>query len=259
MRRILTILCAVVALTGCSVLTGGSLDSNALSSAAGKGLTALSISNAQIVELSRQSVAHMDQQNKVDTGEYHKRLARLLSGINEIEGIPLNFKVYQTKEINAFACGDGSIRVYTGLMDVMDDAELMAIIGHEMGHVVHHDTRTAMKRAYLASAARDVVASAGGVVGALSQTAIGDLAESYVGAQFSQKQEFAADEYGYKFSTALGYSPYSMAKSLEKLVKLSNGAQASAVAKMFSSHPDSALRAAKVRAKADADVAAAKK
>ena len=39
-------------------------------------------------------------------------------------------------------------------MDLMDDDELMSIIGHEIGHVVHADTKHAMKNAYLASAAR---------------------------------------------------------------------------------------------------------
>jgi len=42
-------------------------------------------------------------------------------------------------DVNAFACGDGSIRVFSALMDLMDDDELMAISGHEIGHVVHAD------------------------------------------------------------------------------------------------------------------------
>ena len=60
-----------------------------------------------------------------------------------------------------------------------------------------------------------------------------------------------ADDYGYNFAIANGQSPYSMATALEKLVGLANGKQASAVAQMFSSHPDSAKRAAIVRKKAD--------
>ena len=48
----------------------------------------------------------------------------------------LNYKVYEVVDINAFACGDGSIRVFSALMDLMDDDELMAVIGHEIGHVV---------------------------------------------------------------------------------------------------------------------------
>ena len=254
MRKALIILAAAtIAVSGCGLLGKTQWDSQYLAGAASNALTAATLSNAQIVELSRQSVELMDKENTVNTGKYKTRLDNLMAGITEVEGITLNFKVYETKEINAFACGDGSIRVYSGLMDVMDDDQLMAIIGHEIGHVMHKDTKAAMQRAYAAAAARGVVAAAGGVTGALAASAVGDIASSFVSAQFSQKQEFAADEYGFKFSVEHGHSPYSMATALEKLVELSNGGGASAsyVAKMFASHPDSATRAARMRAKAD--------
>lgn len=212
-------------------------------------MTAISITDEEIIELCKESVAYMDQENKVNKGAYDQRLRKLMLGITEVNGLPLNFKVYETAEVNAFACGDGSIRVYSGLMDVMNDDQLIAIIGHEIGHVVHQDTKNAMKRAYAMSAASDLLGAAG-TVGALTQGVVGSIAESYVSAQFSQKQEFAADEYGFAFAVEHGHPALSMCTALEKLVELSNGAQASAVAQMFSSHPDSALRAEKMREKA---------
>ena len=235
---------------GCGVLQNVNWDANELQNAANNAMTALSISDEQIVQLSQQAVKQYDSQNQVDSGVYHNRLKKLLSKVTEVEGIPVNFKVYKSNEINAFACGDGSIRVYSGLMDIMDDGELMAVIGHELGHVVHKDTRNAMRKAYLTAAARDVV-NAAGSIGALSKTQLGDLAEAYVSSQFSQKQEFAADDYGFQFSTGLGFSKYSMATSLEKLVKISGSSKATLVQKMFSSHPDSETRAARIREKAD--------
>lgn len=258
MKRNLNILAAftaaAMAISGCGILGGGQMDAGYLAGAASNALTAATLSNAQVIELSRQSVAHMDQESKIDNGAYKARLDKLMAGITEVEGVKLNLKVYQTSDINAFACGDGSIRVYSGLMDVMDDDQLIAIIGHEIGHVMHKDTKTAMQRAYAAAAARGLVAAAGGTVGEFAKSSIGDIASSFVSAQFSQKQEFAADEYGFQFAVKHGHSPYSMATALEKLVELNNsgGSRASAVAKMFSSHPDSALRAQKMRAKADA-------
>jgi putative metalloprotease len=44
-----------------------------------------------------------------------------------------------------FATADGSVRVYSGLMDIMDDNELLAVIGHEIGHVANHDSQDAIK------------------------------------------------------------------------------------------------------------------
>ena len=88
-------------------------------------------------------------------------------------------------------------------------------------------------------------------MGAVAQGLGGSIAEALVNAQFSQKQELAADEFGFEFSVAMGYSPYSMANSLEKLKTLSEGTQASKVSQMFSSHPDNVKRAERARAMAD--------
>lgn len=250
MKRIFSLLVLPLLLTGCSVLGGINWNEGQLAAAAGNALTAASLSNEDIVRLSAQTVAQLDAQNVIDNGAYAQRLAKVMSGINTVDGLPLNFKVYKTKEVNAFACGDGSIRVYSGLMDVMDDGELMAIIGHEIGHVVHKDTKNAMKNAYLAAAARGVI-SAAGSVGAIASNTLGDIGEAFVSSQFSQKQEYAADDYGFTFSTQHGQDAYSMSNALNKLVDLAGGSQASAVQKMFSSHPDSAERAAKMKEKAD--------
>ncbi len=226
-------------------------DSTELQNASTLALTAATISDAQVIALSQQTVQEMDAQNVIDNGTYKKRLDKVMAGIEDIDGLTINYKVYKLDEINAFACGDGSIRVYSGLMDVMDDDELIAIIGHECGHVVHQDTKKAMKNAYLAASARGLLNAAGGTVGTLSKTVLGDLGESFVSSQFSQKQEYQADEYGFEFAVKHGHDKYSMYKALNKLVELSGGSQASLVQKMFSSHPGSAERAQRMKEKAE--------
>jgi putative metalloprotease len=62
-------------------------------------------------------------------------------------------------------------------MDLMDDDELFAVIGHELGHVVNKDSMKAMKRAYLGSAAREAIYAAGGY-GQLAGTILGDISEA---------------------------------------------------------------------------------
>lgn len=214
---------------------------------------AVTLSDADIVALCRESMEWMDANNPIadESTEYGERLARLTKDIKEVNGLPLNFKVYHVADINAFACGDGSIRVFSALMDLMDDDELMAIIGHEIGHISGTDVKDAMKNAYMTSAAINAAGAASSTVAALSETELGELTQSFMGAQFSQKQEFAADDYGFKICIENGFSPYGMANSLSKLVDLSQGAKASAVQKMFSSHPDSEKRAKRMKEKAD--------
>ena len=250
MKRFLPLLLAAVLSCGCSTLANIDWDYSRLASAGVKAATAASISDEQVAELCRQAVAYSDQQTPVADAKYQQRLQKLMGGVGSVAGKSLNFKVYRSNEVNACAYGDGSVRVNSALMDLMDDDELFAVIGHELGHVANKDSMKAMKRAYLGSAAREAIYAAGGY-GQLAGTVLGDISEAYVNAQFSQSQESQADEYGFQFSVANGRDPYGMARSLEKLNDLAGGAQSSTLAKMFSSHPDSAKRAAKMRKKAD--------
>ncbi|MDE7110016.1 MAG: peptidase, partial [Muribaculaceae bacterium] len=102
--------CSAVSFTGCS-----SLNMDSLMSGAGKAVQAATISDSQIQGYVREYVAYSDKQNKVAPANspYSVRLAKLTQGLTSVEGIPLNFKVYLTDDINAFACADGSVRVYS--------------------------------------------------------------------------------------------------------------------------------------------------
>lgn len=223
-------------------------------SAASDVASAVKLSDEDVAELCRESVKWMDEHNPVSAPEsvYSRRLDSLMKKVGDVEGLSLNYKVYEVTDINAFACGDGSIRVFSALMDLMTDDELMAVIGHEIGHVVHTDSKDAMKNAYLASAAKNIAGSAGGVLEKLSDSQLGDIAQGLATAQFSQKQELEADAYGVEFCVKYGFDPYGMANALEKLNSLSEGQKSSMFQKMFASHPDSAKRAQLVKEKADA-------
>ena len=78
------------------------------------------------------------------------------------------------------------------------------------------------------------------------------MAEALAGAQYSQKQENEADEYGVEFCVKNNIDPYAMANALTKLAELAKAApKSSYVQRMFSSHPDTAKRIERAKAKAD--------
>lgn len=249
MRKLIIIIAACISMCSCSILGGIAWNPEGLASAAGKAMTAASISDEMVVELCRESIAQMDAQSTIENGPYTARLLRVMKGVDDIDGMPVNYKVYLTNDINAFAAGDGSIRVYSGLMDVMDDEELTAILGHELGHVHHQDTKKSIKHAYWASAARDVVASAGSY-GALAAYLLGDVGEALASAQYSQKFEYRADEHGCDFAVSRGMSPYSMYNALNKLLQISGEGDTSIIAHMFADHPKTEKRMEKMQKRA---------
>lgn len=224
------------------------MDNGRLMSAFQKSTQAMSITNDQVAQYVAQSVKQMDAQNKIApaNSSYTQRLNNLTKGITSVNGTPLNFKVYLTNQVNAFACADGSVRVYSGIMDIMDDDELIGIIGHEIGHVAKEHSKEAFKQSIINSALIDAVGSTSSVAAALTQTQLSQLAQSLMSAKYSRKQENEADNYGYDFLKQHGRNPYSMVKAFQKMQKLeqkgSGATQGSSLSNMFSDHPQTAER-----------------
>ncbi len=134
---------------------------------------------------------------------------------------------------------NGCIRVYSGLMDMMTDDEVLGVVGHEIGHVALGHSKKAMQTAYTVSAARDAANAAGGAtVAALNSSQLGDLTEKFINAQFSQSQESAADDYSFDQLQAKGLNTRGLVTAFQKLAELDGGKS-----DMMSSHPSSAKRA----------------
>lgn len=217
-----------------------------VASGATKALKAVTLSDEDMAAYVKESVDWMDKNNPVlpDDNPYTIRLKKLTDGITDADGIPLNFKVYHVIDVNAFACPDGSVRVFSSLMDIMNDDELLGVIGHEIGHVIKRHSKNAFKTSLLTGAAKDAIASAGGTAAALTDSQLGALSESLINAKYSQKQEKEADDCGYDFLVANGKNPWGIVMSFEKLSSMEGeqGAKQSYISKMFSSHPDTQSR-----------------
>lgn len=228
-------------------------------SAAKKGVEAATLTDAQMAAYVKESVDWMDKNNPVcdEKSPYTQRLNKLTAGLTDVEGIPLNFKVYYVIDVNAFACADGSVRVFSSLMDIMSDDELLGVIGHEIGHVAKHHSKKAFKTALLTSAGKDAIASTSNTAAALTESQLGALGESLVNAKYSQKQEGEADDYGYDFLKKHGKNPWGMAMAFEKLKQMEEEAGGSAnesyFNKMFSSHPEVDARIKKMSERAKKD------
>ena len=216
---------------------------------------ALTLTDAQVQAYVHQYVTQLDAQSTVlpESNAYTKRLRKLTAGLDGVNEVPLNFKVYKENEVNAFACADGSVRVYTGIMDAMTDNELLGVIGHEIGHVALNHTRRQMRNAILTSAAMEGLASTSSTIAALTDSQLGAIGSAILDAKFSRDQESEADDYGYNFLVKAGKNPWAMVMSFEKLQALSGGGQAGPVSNIFSSHPDTATRIKRITERCNTD------
>ncbi|MDK9707590.1 MAG: M48 family metallopeptidase [Desulforhopalus sp.] len=232
-RYILIILSAMV-LVSCE-------DTNiaVMTDAASDAVTAITLSDESVKNIAQRAAYDADGKHHVaPTGNpYDARLRKLVADQSKRDGNSFNFKAYLTKDVNAFAMADGTIRVFSGLMDLMNDEELLFVIGHEMGHVVKNHSRKKVVLAYSTSALRKGLASQESQIGQIASSVIGSFAEQLTHAQFSQHEERQADQYAADFLQAEGYQIASAVSALNKLAALARQHT------FLSSHPDPEARA----------------
>lgn len=237
----LLVLTAAAAAVG--LLAGCELNEGMLG-AGSSALKAATLTKQDVVQMSSQSCQALDGQNRVAANNtaYAKRLAKIVGPMpKEIDGQAINYKVYLTKDVNAWAMDNGCVRVYSGLMDLMNDDEVRGVIGHELGHVALGHSTSSMRTTYASSAMRQAAAASGNAtVATLSNSAAGELGEAFINAQFSQSQETAADNYSFDLLTQLKLERKGLVTGFQKMADLSG--KSSTVESLLSSHPPSDKR-----------------
>jgi putative metalloprotease len=220
-----------------------------------KGVAGFMFSDADAAALSKAAVDKMDLEHTIatPTDPYAIRLNKILEKHKNENGLVLNYKVYKISEVNAFATADGSVRVFSGLMDIMDDYELLAVIGHEIGHVVNSDSRDAIKAAYKKEALIDAISSQSDKLAAITDGQLAKLGSAMIDSKHSRKQESEADTYSYDFMKRNNYNVNAVESAFTILAKRSQGTDASFFDRMMSSHPDSQERADNARKRAEED------
>lgn len=131
------------------------------------------------------------------------------------EGIEFEFHIVDDDAINAFAIPGGGIYVNTGLLEAADnEAELMGVLGHEVGHVTERHIARRLVTAYGASAVTQM--ALGQDPGLLGQL-VGSIAQQGAMLTYSRANEREADERGVEYMIDAGYNPEGFISFFEKL------------------------------------------
>jgi predicted Zn-dependent protease len=169
--------------------------------------------------------------------------------------MPYSFRVVNAVYANAYAFPGGTIAITRGLLvELNNEAELAALLGHELAHVNARHTARAITRSTLFSAALGL----GGAALQAGESAYTDLVMTggqLLGgaglAKYSRDQEREADAIGMNYLVAAGYDPQGMAGVMTVLTRL-GARNPQLVERLFSSHPMSAERLESARRQASA-------
>lgn len=176
---------------------------------------------------------------------YVAGVGKALNRVSHRPHMPYNFHVVNATYVNAYAFPGGSIAVTRGILAELDnEAELAALLGHELGHVNARHTASRMSKGKLLGA---LVGGATLLAGAKSKT-LGDLAGTLGGAgaglllaSYSRDDERQADDLGMEYMVRAGYTPEGMVGLMDVLRSM-NKRQPSAIETMFATHPMSSER-----------------
>lgn len=174
-------------------------------------------------QVSTKVVQYMDANNNVvaTDSEYAKRLEALVNPkYTSVDGIALDYKVYQSDEINILACANGSIRVYTGMMDALTDDELVAIIAVQVGHIANKDVRDAL----LKIANKDNASNAGGAqlekMLSFSGDKLGSVINELIQIPYTDEQNQKADIYACNLLEKNGSDASALTSCLKKFAEM---------------------------------------
>lgn len=189
----------------------------------------------QQIKAEMPAAADSDLQSRVE------RIGSEMIAASGAQGLAWEFRVFDDPTPNAFALPGGKIGVHSGMAQIAtSDAQLAAVLAHEVGHVAARHPSEQMSQSAAIQAALGAAGADEGAVGQLVQlaTGIGQLS-------FSRSAEAEADRIGLEYMARAGYDP-------EAAIHLwQNMAQASEAGgrppEFLSTHPDPQSRIVAIR------------
>ena len=208
------------------------------------------VSDGQLASLSSRAWSDLKKKEQVTNDpKYTNRLRNVGRKITVAAGMQnqaWEYAAFKSDQKNAFVLPGGKVGFYTGMMDFLDnDAQLAAIMGHEVGHV---RARHAAER-YSQQVASGIGMTAAQVAVQASNVSYGAplVAALGLGLQFgvllpySRRHELEADSLGLNYMTSAGYNPHQSVALWRKMAAEGGGRRPP---EFMSTHPDPTTRIA---------------
>jgi len=203
------------------------------------------VSEDQEIKIDKQNSPH---QFSADYGmiqdktlnDYVKQTGKKIAAQTHRTHMPYSFRVVNANYVNAYAFPGGSIACTRGIMlSLENEAELAALVGHELGHVNARHTAQQMSKGILTQAVVSGLSALAGTRGAAYGQLASELGMISVGAllaSYSRDNEREADALGMEYMFRARYSPKGMIGLMDMLKGLSRR-KPSIIELMFATHP----------------------
>lgn len=184
-----------------------------------------------------------------DLNAYVQTVGQKLAKVSDRPDLPFEFVVVNDSIPNAWALPGGKIAINRGLLVNLDnEAELAAVLGHEITHAAARHGAKAMERQIIMTTglvAANVALAMSDKQGSLPRDALltsASVAIGLIATKYSRSAELEADAYGMNYMVKAGYDPQAAVSLQQTFVKLMNGKSSHWLEGLFASHPPSQER-----------------
>ena len=167
-------------------------------------------------------------------------IGRWLASNTSRPDLPWTFAVIDSPELNAFAAPGGYVMITRVLYTLLEgDAELAAVLGHEIGHVVQRDHYEVVRQQELTGALQGLVSSQVSVGDSIGESLARGFVERHGAAmlmtRLDREAEYRADTYAQLVLSRAGMNPLSLYGVLQKMAAI--GGAGGGLAQLYSTHP----------------------
>lgn len=176
--------------------------------------------------------------------DYVKKVGQKLASISDRAHLPYEFVVLDNPIPNAWALPGGKIAINRGLLlELKSEAELAAVLSHEIVHSAARHGAKACERSILTQVG--LIGVQGVLEGCRYQDIITGsalLSSTLLHLKYSREAELEADFYGIKYMVAAGYDPRAAIELQKTFLRLSDSKTPHWLLGLFATHPPSKER-----------------
>ena len=164
------------------------------------------------------------------------RVGKNIAAVSDRPDFKWEFKTFDSEQANAFCLPGGKVAVYTAIFDyASNDAELAAVIGHEVGHAIaRHGGERVSQGMFQKAGAEVVSATTGEKYREMAMMAYGIGSNLGVMLPYSRTHEYEADHIGIMLMAKAGYDPRYAISFWQKFSKASD---TNSFTEYLSTHP----------------------